>query len=133
MITECPYCHSNKIEKPSKENDNRWHCLECDCLFDEDDCEHENYWHKISCLLDGTSIEKPKEIKDVLILPSVEAESCGLSDLEKLHIDKVHQIEGEGTMWYHFEGTPENDEYWNDMSKLSTEDLKCLYEYLVNE
>ena len=90
-----------------------------------DDCEHQKYWEKISCLLDGTSESEPMLVD--YILPSVEDESCGLSDLEKLNIDKVYQIEGEGTMWYHFEGTAE----WNDMYELSTNDLKGLYEYLL--
>jgi len=132
----CPYCGSERVHL-SKEEDAFnpyavYECEECKRLFDKDDCEHEEYWHQISALLNGTSIEKPLVLNSYVILPSVEDESCGLSDLEKLNIDKVHQIEGEGTMWYHFEGTPETDDYWYDMSELDTRDLKYLLEELRN-
>lgn len=30
-------------------------------------------------------------------LPAIDDESCGLSEAEKLNIDKVYQIEGDGT------------------------------------
>lgn len=85
--------------------------------------ERAELWNKISCLLNGGSR------KVDLILPSVERESCGLSDLEKLNIDEVDQIAGEGTMWYHFEGT---GDAWHDMSDLDTEDLRAIYEALKN-
>lgn len=126
----CPYCGSEKFHFHQKANAYNvydiYKCDECECLFDEDDCEHEKYWNQISVLLNGTSIENPRVLDSYVILPSVEDESCGLSDMEKLNIDKVHQIEGDGTMWYHFEGTPDTDDYWYDMSELDTRDLKYL-------
>lgn len=122
----CPYCGSSNVEKMGE----RWHCHECDSWFNEDDCLHQLYWENISCLLNGTSIEQPLVLKETYILPSVEDESQGLSDLEKLQIDMVHQIEGDGKMFFHFEHTPDTDEYWYDMYELSTEDLKGLLEHL---
>lgn len=133
-IEKCPYCKSENIKRVGKK---RFHCKECDYRFDEDDYLHQLYWENISCLLNGTSEESPLEI-DYCILPSVEGESCGLSDSEKLGIDKVYQEEGEGTMWYHFEGYDdfshgfdgERVPIWNDMYDLSTEDLEYLLEYI---
>ena len=107
-----------------------WHCHECDCWFNEDDYEHQLYWENISCLLNGTSIEEPLVLNETYILPSVEIESQGLSESEKLSIDMVHQIDGDGKMYYHFEHTPNEDEYWLDMYELSTEDLKGLLKHL---
>lgn len=132
-IEKCPYCGSENFEHMGDNdywNGMPWHCHECDSWFDEDDCEHQMYWENISCLLNGTSIENPLVLEETYILPSIDRESQGLSDLEKLQIDKVHQIEGDGKMFYHFEYTPDVDECWYDMSELSTEDLKGLLEHL---
>lgn len=125
-IEKCPYCGSENFENIN----GSWHCHDCGCLFNEDDYLHQLYWENISCLLNGTSIEQPLVLKETYILPSVEAESQGLSEAEKLHIDKVHQIEGDGKMFYHFEHTPDTDDYWYDMYDLSTEDLKGLLEHI---
>ena len=132
-IEKCPHCGSENFEHMGNNdywNGMPWHCHECDSWFNEDDYLHQLYWENISCLLNGTSIEKPLVLEDPYILPSVEAESQGLSEAEKLHIDKVHQIEGDGKMFYHFEHTPDTDEYWYDMYELSTEDLKGLLEHI---
>lgn len=129
----CPYCGSKNFEHMGDNdywNGRPWHCHECDSWFNEDDCLHQLYWENISCLLNGTSIEQPLVLKETYILPSVEDESQGLSESEKLQIDMVHQIEGDGKMFYHFEHTPNTDEYWYDMYELSTEDLKGLLEHL---
>lgn len=132
-IEVCPYCKSENIENIGK-NDlehKEYHCHECDCSFTDDDYLHQLYWENISCLLDGTSSENPLVFeKSCVILPSIDEESCGLSDLEKLNIDKVHQIEGDGKMFYHFEGTPDTDENWLDMYELSTNDLATILESL---
>jgi len=129
----CPYCKSENFEHMGDEDywgERHYHCHECDSWFNEDDCEHQLYWENISCLLNGTSIEEPLVLEETYILPSIERESCGLSDSEKLNIDKVHQIEGDGKMYYHFEYTPDTDDYWYDMYELSTEDLKGLLDHL---
>lgn len=133
----CPYCKSENFEHMGDNdywNGMPYHCHECDSWFSEDDYLHQLYWENISCLLNGTSIEKPFVFKkEYVILPSVDEESCGLSDLEKLNIDKVHQIEGDGKMFYHFENTPDTDDNWLDMYELSTEDLKALLDYIREE
>ena len=124
-IDLCPFCKSENFvhdEKIYGEGSTPYHCLDCDCWFNEDDYLHQLYWENISCLLNGTSEENPFMMD--YILPSIDEMSCGLSDAEKLNIDKVYQIEGEGTMWYHFEYTRDDD--WYDMYELSTEDLRGL-------
>lgn len=139
----CPYCKSKNFERMGENdywNGREWNCHECDCWFNEDDYMHQLYWENISCLLNETSEENPLEI-GYCILPSIDDMSCGLSDSEKLGIDKVFQVEGDGTMWYHFEY---NDDFpngfdgervpiWNDMHDLSTEDLKYLLDYIRDE
>ena len=136
-IKTCPYCGSENIEWISDDdcyNEYHWHCHECDSWFDADVCEHEEYWHQISALLNGTSEENPLEI--YCVLPSYEEEACGLSSLEIPHIDKVFQVEGEGTMWYHIEGCYENldtrELLWEDMHELDTRDLKEILDELLN-
>lgn len=83
-------------------------------------------WSRISRLLEGTSVDEPREMD--LILPSVDRNSCGLSDAEKLNIDKVYMDKDTGMMWYHFESTDER--WWHNMSRLSTEDLKAILDEL---
>lgn len=143
-IDVCPYCKSENFEYMGENdywNGREYHCHKCDCWFNEDDYQHQLYWEQISCLLNDTSEEHPLELNCNIILPSVDEKSCGLSDSEKLNIDKMFQVEGEGTMWYHFEY---NDEFpngfdgervpiWNDMYELSTEDLKAILESLQFE
>jgi len=133
-IEECPYCKSENIKHIGRL---RWICCDCNLEFNKDEYLHQLYWENISCLLNETSEEEPLNI-DYCILPSVEKESCGLSDSEKLGIDKVFQVEGDGTMWYHFEGCDnfphgfdgERVPIWEDMYELSTEDLKYLLDYI---
>ena len=143
-IDVCPYCKSENFEHMSKNdcwNGREYHCHKCDCWFNEDEYQHQLYWEQISCLLNDTSEEHPLVLNCTIILPSIDEKSCGLSDSEKLNIDKMFQVEGEGTMWYHFEY---NDEFpngvdgervpiWNDMYELSTEDLKAILESLQFE
>ena len=138
-IEQCPYCKSENFEHMGENdywNGIPWHCHDCDCWFNEDDYLHQLYWENISCLLNGTSEEEPLEVD--YILPSIEDESCGLSDSEKLNIDKVFQVEGQGTMWYHFEGVDdfsngldgERVPIWYDMYELSTKDLEGLLAHI---
>ena len=130
-IKKCPLCGSEHIEWMGGEYEpNEWHCHECDSWFSKDDAEHQLYWENISCLLNGTSIEEQFVLNTPYILPSVDEESQGLSESEKLSIDRVHQIEGDGKMYYHFEHTPDTDDYWYDMYELSTKDLKGLLEHI---
>ena len=132
----CPYCKSKNFEHMGENdywNGMPWHCHECDNWFSEDDYLHQLYWENISCLLNETSEEEPLVLDSYIILPSVEEESCGLSDSEKLNIDKMFQVEGEGTMWYHFEGEDDmntGEPTWRDMYELSTKDLEFLLKEL---
>lgn len=136
-IKTCPYCGSENIEWISDDdcyNEYHWHCHECDCWFDADVCEHEEYWHQISALLNGTSESEPREI--YFMIPSAEEEACGLSSLEIPHIDKVFEVEGDGTMWYHEEGENElgnGEPIWHDMDELELPDLRALLKYLQEE
>lgn len=135
----CPYCGSENFEHMGENdywNGMPWHCHECDCWFSEDDCKHEDYWHRISGLIDGMTEDNPFVFeKEYVILPSVEEDSCGLSDLEKPNIEKICQVLGEGTMWYHIEGAVDADlsPLWEDMHELSTEDLKALLGHIIDE
>lgn len=126
----CPFCGSEHYH----EFENRYECEECGWLFDEEEIERQDLRHKISCLLDGTSEENPKEI--YFMIPSAEEEACGLSSLEIPHIDMIFEVEGEGTMWYHEEGENEFDSrkpIWHDLDELPVQDLQGLLNYLQNE
>lgn len=135
---ECPYC-GNGIIHPL-EIGKRYSCPDCGRLFDKDDIERENLRHQVSPLLNGTSEGNPKEI--YFMIPSADEEACGLSSLEIPHIDKIFEMEGEGTMWFHIEGECENpfqekDEkeklLWHDLDEMSLDDLRKLLEHLRNE
>lgn len=126
----CPFCGSEHYH----EFENRYECEECDWLFDEEEIDRQNLRHQISCLLDGTSEENPKEI--YFMIPSAEEEACGLSSLLIPHIDMIFEVEGEGTMWYHEEGENELNSrkpIWHDLDELPVQDLQGLLNYLQNE
>ena len=135
---ECPYCGNGKIHPVGIGK--RYSCPDCGRLFDKDDIERENLRHQMSPLLNGTSEENPKEI--YFMIPSAEEEACGLSSLEIPHIDKIFEMEGEGTMWFHIEGECENPFrkkgekeklLWHDLDEMSLDDLRELLEYLRKE
>ena len=112
----CPYCGSANIKAT---DDGRYHCLDDDYLFDEEDIERENLRHQISPLLNETSEEEPM----LLSVPEIgEEEAQGLSSLELPEIDKAFEMEGDGTIWFHFKDTPEGD--WTNFDDLSTSDLR---------
>ena len=134
----CPYCGSERFhlyESADAFNPyDRYECEECERLFDKEDIEREDLRHQISCLLNGTSENEPKEI--YFMIPSAEEEACGLSSLEIPHIDKVFEVEGDGTMWYHEEGENElesGEPIWHDMDELELPDLRALLKYLQEE
>ena len=126
----CPFCGSKHYHAYG----NQYECEECGWLFDVEEIDRQNIRHQISCLLEGTSEEKPKEI--YFMIPSAEEEACGLSSLEIPHIDMVFEVEGEGTMWYHEEGENEIDTrepIWHDLDELPVQDLHGLLDYLRNQ
>ena len=130
-IKECPYCGSKKIHNAYCAE---FECEECERLFDEEDVEREDLRHQISCLLNGTSESEPRGI--YFMIPSAKEEAYGLSTLEIPHIDKVFEVEGDGTMWYHQLG--ENDlesgePIWHDLDELELSDLRALLKYLQEE
>lgn len=130
-ITKCPYCGSEKIHNAYCAE---FECEECECLFTEEDVEREDLRHQISPLLNGTSEEEPAEI--YFMIPSAEEEACGLSCLEIPHIDKIFEMEGDGTMWYHEIGENElesGNPIWHDLDELSIKDLRALLDYLREE
>lgn len=128
IIKECPYCGSAMVESAGK---GEFHCLECATYFSAVDFEREDLRHKISALLEGTSEDSPKEIH--FMIPSAEEEAQGLSSLEIPHIDKIFEVAGDGTIWYHIEGERGlcgGEPIWNDLDTLEVSDLRGLLNYL---
>lgn len=129
-IKECPYCGSKKIHNAYCVE---FECEECERIFDEEDVEREDLRHQISPLLNGTSEKEPAEI--FFNLPSAEEDAQGLSSLEIPAIEKIFEMEGEGTMWYHLYGERENngEDTWHDLDELPIGDLRELLNYLRKE
>lgn len=102
----CPFCESSKVV--IDEADGRYHCTECDRLFDDDDIRREELRHRLSPKLSDTSEEEPLQVdipigKDGRIIDSV-----------FLFYD--------GTMWFRLKG---EDEY-KDIDELDIDDLEAL-------
>lgn len=127
----CPFCGSKKFHLNQEHN--AYECDECHWFFDEEEIERQELRHQISPLLNGTSEEKPAEI--FFNLPSAEEDAQGLSSLEIPAIEKIFEMEGEGTMWYHLYGEREDngEDTWHDLDELSIGDLRGLLNYLLNE
>ena len=111
----CPICGEADIER---EEGFRWHCHKCDALFSDEDVVIENLRHSISAMLNGTSEENPRKC-DIVI---GEAESQGLSELEKPHITQAFEIEGDGRIFFKADGWDE----WQDFDNFSIYDLKTI-------
>ena len=126
----CPYCGSDDVEL--EKTHDRYHCRECDWLFDEEDIEREGIRHRISLLLYGTDEEHPMEC-DVVV---GEEEAQGLSTLLLPHVIKCFQVPGDGTIWFHIHGhithNPDgtSEEVWTNFDDFSTSDLRAILEGL---
>ena len=115
-VIRCPYCDGTNIKAT---DDGRYHCLDDDYLFDEEDIERENLRHQISPLLNETSEEEPM----LLSVPEIgEEEAQGLSSLELPEIDKAFEMEGDGTIWFHFKHTAVDE--WVNFDDMTTPDLR---------
>lgn len=113
----CPYCES---ENWTKEGD-RFHCNECDWMFDEEDITREDLRHKISAHLMETTEEHPRTVN----VPVGEKEAVGLSSLElPVVIGAFH--DPEAIVWFNIYGCEEPIEF----DSMDTDDLKSILEYL---
>ena len=117
----CPYCGSENFH-PSSDSIGRYECDECHWLFDEDDIRWQELRHTISHYLIDTSEDNPIvfEPNSMPVIGENWPETFGLSTLDMYHLDKIFQIPGDGTIWFHLEG--EYDE--NDPTGLKWHDLE---------
>ena len=80
--------------------------------------------------MNGTSEEHPLECD----ITMGEEEAQGLSSLELPRIERLFQVEGEGTMWYHTKDSIDEagNAWWGDLYQLPNSDLKVILKYLQN-
>ena len=145
----CPYCGSENVREltPDEKNElvreygqsSNYKCDECDWLFNEEDIKWQELRHAISHHLIDTDEEHP-----IIFTPNGEAiigeewiETYGLSTLDMLHCDRIFQIPGDGTIWFHLAGDyDENDPtglLWHDLEEegfLNLHDLEEILESL---
>ena len=115
-IKECPYCFSGHVSLRDEEH-GEYYCESCECWFTETDVEVEDLRHEISHILIDTDEDNPMHC-DIVV---GETDAQGLSSLELPRIDKCYQM-NDGTMWFHIEGTPEDD--WKDFDYFVVEDMR---------
>lgn len=120
MIT-CPYCESTSINLWVG---GRFHCCQCDSLFDGDEIVREGLRHAISPVLNGTTEENPMPLNAVI----GEGEAQGLSGLELPEVISAFEVEGEGTIWFNIDGCAEPMNF----DDLDTSDLKIIWYELLN-
>ena len=105
----CPYCGSENVvttsDRPtiSGEYVDGFECLDCHCLFDEEDIERENLRHEISHILIDTDEDNQFPIS--MPLYEDEPDTFGLSSLVLPWIESVYQIPGDGTIWFKMDDT----------------------------
>ena len=114
---QCPYCQSHNTNYDN--NEQRWLCLDCDCLFDDEDIQREKLRHMMSILLNDTDEDCP-----------IECDIC-LSAINSVrpHIDKCYMLPGEGSIWLHIDRTPEDE--WMDFDEFDLEDLRDIVTGLI--
>lgn len=129
----CPYCEGDDIER--EKTYDRYHCRECDALFDEEDIETEDIRHQVSWILDGTDEDNPLEC-DIVV---GEHEAQGLSGLELPHIIKAFQIPRDGTIWFHIHGhiichpNGISEEGWMNFDDFDIEDKRAILNGLIEQ
>lgn len=129
----CPYCGSKEFHHYG----NRYECEECNRLFDEDDIKWQELRHIISHNLIDTDEEHPFAFGDnnKPIIGENWVETFGLSTNDMFHIDKIFQIPGDGTIWFHIQGEYDKTDptglKWHDLEEgglLTNNDLKVIIE-----
>ena len=130
----CPFCESHKFH--FNEEEGRYECDECGWLFDEAEIEWQETRHCISHYLIDTDEEHPIvfEPNNEAIIGEYWPDTFGLSTLEMFHCDRIFQIPGDGTIWFHIDGEyDENDPTglkWHDLEERDFLDIHDLYEIL---
>ena len=79
-------------------------------ILDEEDYKWKELRQRISHHLIDTDEEHPYVFKpnDMPVIGENWDETVGLSTLELPHIDKIFQVPGDGTIWFHIEGEYED-------------------------
>ena len=103
----CPYCESTDTETTDEEG--RFHCCECDHIFDTEDIRREELRHTLSPRLSGTSEEKPLEV-------NIPIGEHGVTVVDRLFLFE------DGTMWFRIKGETE----YMDIDTLSVTDLETV-------
>lgn len=103
----CPYCESTNTETTDEES--RFHCCECDRLFDTEDIRREELRHTLSPRLSGTSEEKPLEV-------NIPIGEHGVTVVDRLFLCE------DGTIWFRIKGETE----YRDIDTLSIADLETV-------
>lgn len=116
----CPFCENENTELDMTEQ--RFHCKQCDSLFDEEDIVREDLRHHLSRILHKTDEQHP--------LPCGarigEGEACGLSTLELPEVISCFQ-QNDGTIWVNIYGCEEPQ----DIDDLPTEDIRTILNGLI--
>lgn len=139
----CPYCGSDNVRELTWDEKNElvreygqssdYICEDCEYLFDEDDIVWEELRHEISHRLIDTDEKRPIVFSadNMPIIGENNMETNGLSTLEMLHIDRIFQIPGDGTIWFHIDGEYDESDVtglmWHDIDEndyLNIEDLR---------
>lgn len=131
----CPYCGGEHYHHYG----DRYECEECSCLFDEYDIEWEELRHEISHYLIDTDEEHPIifDENSQAIIGENWVETFGLSTNDMYHCDRIFQIPGDGTIWFHIDGEYDESDptglKWHDLDEdgfLTRDDLREIIDAL---
>jgi transcription elongation factor Elf1 len=140
----CPYCGSERVSELTPAEKEKFHqmyrCDECEWMFDAEDIKWEELRHAISHRLIDTDEEHPMEFEpnDEIVIGENWDETCGLSTLELPSIDKIFQIPGDGTIWFHINGEFEDIDrtipVWHNIDEpgyLILDDLQAILDGII--
>ena len=131
----CPYCGSDQVA----EFQGGYHCENCDWLFDDEEIKWQDLRHSISHHLIDTDEEHPIvfEPNEMPVIGENWPETFGLSTLDMYHLDKIFQLPGDGTIWFHLEGEYDETDptglLWHDLEEenfLILDDLAEIFDAL---
>lgn len=116
----CPYCGGRTESYTSDPFEpDRYHCVDCDRLFDDDDIRREGLRHRLSALLSAHYATEENPLPFEHPIGEWDDESVGLSSLDLPWCNGVFECQ-DGTIWFNIDGTTEP----MDFDDICTHDLQ---------
>lgn len=118
----CPFCESENVVQFCE----RFHCKDCDRLFDDDDIVRENLRHRLSAILSANYATGDSPLEFSHPIGEWDEDTVGLSSLNLPWSKSVFEFQ-DGTIWFNLDYTDSEPINFDDVC---TRDLQDIIEVL---